>query len=356
MPDGAFEVTTLSAAQIPEYITFARESWGMKSIQSSPAFLTWLYSENPNTRGMENDLIIITNGNIVVGAHHRMRIPWCMAGTAAVVSSLHDLMVLPAYRALKGQSGLVSLGLRLMMAAFEGESQVTIFGLSEVANKIYEGLKVPRIEMFWLQKVRSRFQAGMQMVVSRTGFLPGDRHLGDSEVRSAGYDVSVIAFPSCDHLREALTISPAAETYVAWDIASFRWRYFHPIGPKNLLFLIRKEGRLIGRAVLSIGCRKGVVVGRIVDLVINDAGGWQTLLKAVDEVSSSWRIPVLFIVTGSSEIADRLRLFGWSNRSKPARARWFTARGKARPEQPWIVGGAWDFGCDTQLGDSHAAS
>jgi hypothetical protein len=80
----------LERGEEPAYLNFAQEAWGKDSPQSDPRTLDWLYA-NPNTAGMHHDLIVLTDKNRIVGAHHRMRIPWRFNGQKVLVPSLHDL-------------------------------------------------------------------------------------------------------------------------------------------------------------------------------------------------------------------------------------------------------------------------
>src|ERR1700704_5700617 len=62
------------------YLEFARMAWGKNSVQADRSFLAWLYKENPNTRGTKRDLLVLVDGNKIVGAFHRMRVAWRING------------------------------------------------------------------------------------------------------------------------------------------------------------------------------------------------------------------------------------------------------------------------------------
>ncbi|MFZ0883291.1 MAG: hypothetical protein WAN14_07815 [Candidatus Acidiferrales bacterium] len=342
----------LFPAEESAYAKFARDAWGQHSRQSDPSFLDWLYKENPNTLGVERDLLVLCDGGQIVGSHHRMRIPWRLNGEAVIVPALHDLFVFESHRGQSGQDNLLPPGLRLMLAALEKEAHVAIFGLNPIADTIYERMRIPKIEVFWLQNVRSRVKAGMQIAASALGWTVRARREASRDVRpSHGHEILRTAAPTDDDLSAALSVSATTATHPDWDLASFRWRFFHKLGPRNILFLARKHGDVLGRAVVSIGMRNGVAVARIVDLVFQDQDCLQGLCAEMDRSFSEIGAPLCLAVTGSTDVAQCLRRAGWEDRNKPIGARWFARRKEARPMDFSISGGAWDFGCDTRIGD-----
>jgi len=342
----------LFATEEAAYVKFARSAWGKHSRQSDASFLDWLYKENPNTLGMQRDLLVLCDGDQIVGSHHRMRVPWRVNGERVIVPALHDLFVFESHRNESGQGCLMPPGLRLMLAGLETEAHVAILGLNPIPDTIYERMRIPKIEIFWLQNVRSRVKAGMQIAASALGWTVRTRREANRNVRSShGYEISRIAAPTDEELSEALSVLSTATTYPDWDLASFRWRFFHRLGPRNILFLARKHGNFHGRAVTSIGLRNGAVVARIVELAFQDRDCLEALCEEVDRSFSEFRVPLCLAVTGSEEVAQCLRTRGWEDRNKPIGARWFARRKESRPVDFWVSGGAWDFGCDTRLGD-----
>ena len=332
------------------YLEFARAAWGNNSVQVDQSFLAWLYKENPNTRGIERDLLVLVDRNKIVGAFHRMRIPWRIDSKRLIVPSVHDLFVRSSHRTVRGEQCLVPPGVQVMLAALESETHVALFGLGEVADKIYERMRNPAVRVFWLEKIRSRANAATQMVASRLGWsVRSSRQINRGITKTHDFEVLRIVGPSHDELIEALTITPAARTYPDWDLASYRWRFFHELGPRNILLLARRNRTLSGRAVVSIGLKNGVVVARVVELVFQDAECLDALLEGIEETFNDMGVPVCLAVTSSREATERLQRAGWDFRKKAIGARWFTQRGEIRPEAFWISGGAWDYGCDARI-------
>jgi hypothetical protein len=346
------ECRGLSAGEMPAYLQFARKAFGPDWPQADPSFLAWLYQENPNTLGMERDLLVLTAGDEIVGSHHRMRLPWRLNGKALIVPSVHDLSVLPGYRKVASQQRLTPPGLRIMLAALEKETHVGLFGLVEVVDRIYERLRLPAVKLFWLEKICSRIQAGVQLAASRVGLKPYKATPIERQTTRAE-DCEIIRIPSPHHdeIGEALSLKPQAQSYPDWDLASYRWRFFHELGPRNVLFLVRRKSETGARAVVSLGLKKGVLLGRIVDLVFKDSDCLRHALAAIDSTFNELRVPVCLAVASSPDVAGALRAIGWRNRKQNVGARWYSSRGAEPPQDFWLTGGAWDFGCDAKIGD-----
>lgn len=343
----------LTAAEQPAYLEFARKAWGRSKDwpQAQPSFLSWLYQENPHTLGMERDLLVLVHGDRIVGAHHRMRVPWRLNGKKVIVPSLHDLAVLPEFRESSGEQKLMPPGLRIMLAALEKEAHVALFGMASVADTIYERLRVPSIKLYWMEKVRSRIRAGIEYAGSRLGLsLHAPRTLSRGAVKTADLEIARIPNPSDEEISEALSIPARASSFADWDTASFRWRFFHAIGPVNVLLLARRHGLPVGRAVISLGGKNGVYVGRVVDLLFEDPDCLQAFIAETGRVLSDAGAPAGLAVTSSGEVAKQFLAAGWSYRKNPGGSRWFSGRGIERPQDFWICGGAWDYGCDTRIG------
>lgn len=331
------------------YLEFASKAWGARSSQADPQFFDWFLA-NPNSLGTRRDLIVLVEEDRIVGAHHLMRIPWCLNGRKLLIPSVHDLYVLPSHRSVPGGQSLVPSSLKLMLAAFDGEPHVALCGLSPGAEAIYSGLRIPSFEVFWLQKIVSRMRAGIQIAARFLGWrLGGYRPLAPRKITSGDHQILRTPSPTSDELRDALTLKPSGQSYPDWDLASYTWRFFHELGPKSMLLLARRNGRVVGRCAVSIGSKHGCVVARVTELLFEDELAMQALLKESEHLFSDIGAAVCLAVTSSVEGAKGLRASGWTHRKKPPGTRWFSRNKAERPEGLWISGGAWDFGCDARL-------
>jgi hypothetical protein len=178
---------------------------------------------------VEKDLLVMFDGAKIVGAHHRMRIPWSIDGQQAIVPSFHDLYVLPSHRTGQGS--------QLVLAALGGEANAALFGLSGVSDQIYARMRLPIVPLIWLDKWRFPVRAGFQYVGSRLGrrarqprseVLQGERRIG-------GFDVSWTHKPTTEQFAAALHLVPAKPVFPDWNAATYAWRFFHDSGPDNSL-------------------------------------------------------------------------------------------------------------------------
>jgi hypothetical protein len=224
--------------------------------------------------------------------------------------------------------------------------------MTEIADKIYERLHVPSMKLFWLEKIRSRIKAGLQLAGARLGLSTRLRKPTARTTRRSGdYEIACLPSPAGEEIAEALSISLKLQTHADWDIPSFRWRFFHELGPTNLLLIARRNSMPVGRAVISLGLKTGAFVGRIVDLAFQEENCAPFLIAEIDQTLSDLGVPVCLAVTSSQNVADTLIARGWRYRKQSGGSRWYSSRGSERPQDFWICGGAWDFGCDTRIGD-----
>jgi hypothetical protein len=332
--------TALTSSELPAYLEFARLAWGADSPQASPSRIEWLYSANPVTQGMERDLLVLRQGDRIIGAHHRMRIPWSIRGERMIVPSLHDLAVLPEYR--------TGGGLQLILAALAREAHVALFGLSEAADQIYQRMRVPTVPLWWLQKLPKPMRVVAQMAAARLDFPPPRFPVLKPDGFSQG-DIEILSTPSPSNseIQAALALRPETEAFPDWDISTFRWRYFHPLGPRNVLFLARKNNSRLARAVVSLGVRNAVFTARIVELLSLEDSAVAPLLAAIEGSLDRLRVPLTFAVTGSQSILEALKSAGYKLRANQPGARWFAQKKPSAPAKFWVSGGAWDFGCDS---------
>jgi Acetyltransferase (GNAT) domain len=342
----AIQCRALKSTEIEEYLRFAHQAWGRNSVQAQRSHLQWLYEENPNSRGMEKDLIVLMDGDRIVGAHHRMRLRWSINGHTTIVPSLHDLFVLESHRG--------GGGMQLVLAALAGESTVALFGLVPVSDQIYARLRVPTLQLHALRKFHSRFLAVAQLAAAKL-HMPRrtEVKIPDAEVLQHGYTVKRTSDPNSDLLRAVVELRPQAEMYADWDASTYRWRFFHKFGPQSVLFAGTIRDKIVGRAVVSVGygSRWGIVVARIVDLAYSEPEVVPILLDYIDRTVKSVGVQVSYGAISSTELMGQMLANGWSKLGDVG-ARWFSRGRGAHPEKFWVSGGECDFGCYKRVGSS----
>ena len=94
--ESSTECRSIRPGETPAYLEFARLAWGNDSPRSGSESPVMAVRSQSEYAGIERDLLVLTEGKRIVGAHHRMRVPWCVNGQRLVLPSLHDLSVLPS--------------------------------------------------------------------------------------------------------------------------------------------------------------------------------------------------------------------------------------------------------------------
>lgn len=348
--EGRITSRGLTRGEIPIYLEFAARAWGGHSPQARTSALNWLYDENPYTAGMQQDLLVLWDNERIIGAHHRMRVPWQVNRERRIVVALHDLYVLKGYRERAGGQGGLPPGLQIMLAALEGDNHVGIFGMTDIADQIYNKMRVPRVQLFWLYNILNAVKASAQKLGSVLGRSARYKSANNNAAtQELGYVVTGIESPSADEIAEALTVTPRARTYPDWDVRSYSWRFFHPLGPRNVLLLARRSGEVTGRAVFSLGLKNGLLLARLVEIVSQENDCLRALAAGFEGLARQMNAAAGFAVTSSPEVELALKGRGWKPRPKQPSSRWFTPPGLERPADYWISGGAWDYGWDQPL-------
>jgi len=256
------------------------------------------------------------------------------------VPSLHDLFVLESYRHGEGS--------QLILAALAGERHAALFGLSKSTDEIYSRMRTPAVPLIWLYRWRSVIRGGFQFLGSRIGFTPG-RSVVTGTMRIKEFEILHTDTPSDQMLNEALQIKPLQPVFPDWDLASYSWRFFHKDGPFNFLLIARRANLLVGRSVVSLGVRRGIVTARIVDFLAEDESSRDVLAQAIETLLSRLRVPFSMFVTSSSQLAQCFLHHRWKLRKDAPGARWFARKRDVNPQELFVSGGTWDFGCDLSL-------
>lgn len=305
--------------------------------KADPAFLTWLYEKNPSAHGPREDLLIAESNGEIVGVHHRMRLVWTDGKTAWEGSSLHDLYVRPTSRS--------GIGLKLILQGQAGQGFVLAAGLSGASEGIYRRLRAAKANLRWQQRRFLDVQSSLRLAASMLGRRSGPmRDRFEAEYRIGDFHAMVSSTPSQADLEEVLAL-PQYGIRVAWDPSSYRWRFFDVDAPFALLVAILKDGRVCGRAVISIGLRRRIPVARLLDGAVGRGFEWREWVMVVNRVIDGTGVPIAVAATSNQPAADALESAGWADRKSAPGARLISSRG-GQSQDLNIWGGAWDLGFD----------
>jgi len=261
--------------QLGAYLAFAREQFGEHAYQAKPAYLEWLYEENPEAKaGYEGFLVGTNDQQEVVGCIHKLYQRWHWNGKSVVFPAIHNLAVHPDYR-----GGLGSL---LILSSLRGEEMAFVPGVASDQTPVYERLKFHKLAAHWYRSPVHLARGAFR--IARHKVRPGPNREIDLEKTAAQLNrkerkgIQHEIFPNDETLKELLASverrRPAV--YPEWNLKSFRWRFFHPKGPRHLLL----RAGLEDFAILSVGNHRGSVVARLNFVCLGDKPAAEKLLSA----------------------------------------------------------------------------
>ncbi len=250
---------TFSDQYLDSYRRFAEEQYGRGCYQGLKEYLDWLYRWNPSAIGYDDFLVGVIGESEVVGCIHRMRLPWLIDGKECFCPTLHNLAVRPEYR--------FGTGFWLLKKSLHLQEHALIPGVVPPLSEAYRHMQCQPVPSRWFRRVTKKFSGALTLGLSRAtgGVLQPRRYFG-TEVREVE-GCRLTMDPGCDQLeRLAASLNRSAmRDQVRWDRELVKWRFFHRPGPRHAL--VESAGDPEAQAVVSLGPRSGVTVGRIVVLV-----------------------------------------------------------------------------------------
>jgi len=316
------------AGDIDSLLQFACSYYGPRSHQAKRSRVEWLLQHNPLSKGLNDVIVAATEEGRIIGCHWKTRLGWNWEGSDASIPSLHDLAILPEFQ--NGQ------GLQLVFAALAGEQKAGLLGLSSISDGIYNKMRCPLVPMVRFQKILSYTRVAFGMA----GFRPSMPKVSGLHKRSSDGTVRLYLQPQMETIQSALALPYGGSAHQQWTAETFRWRFFHPLGPKNFLVLLGKEGR----AVCSFGVRKGALLSRVVDAAVAHPTLYPALFEAVEWSMRQLGIAVATTATTCAPAIEHLATRGWS-RQEGVSSRFFL-RGTSRVEMTDVWGGSYDYGFD----------
>lgn len=281
--------------ELPRLIRASAAQFGNHSYQHLPRYLEWLYQANPAGRGPSDCLVARQDGEIV-GCMHRMILPLGGADGPRTLGVLHNHFVSDAVRS--------GPGVLLLRRALKDVDIGFAPGVQAPLDQVYRRLGFAEHAGFWLIRTLRPVAGGIQMVRSRLGMSKAVRiDAGRLDERVAG--VEVTASPNAsdlDRLCQAMRDGSPAHAGVEWTPELVRWRYFDPIGPRHLLL---RSGETM--AVIAVGMRRGLRVGRLLELHGADRAFTQHISRVMQAAGAALGLAF----TTDETIAQRLTAQGW---------------------------------------------
>jgi len=296
---------SFESSDVPALLAFSKEMFGDGHYQSDPAYLNWLYEENPNGRGL-HDAVLATADGKIAGVVHRMVLPCVADGDSAILFSLQNHVVRPD---LRGGAGM----LLLRQASRDGMTYSP--GVHGRLSEAYRRLGYVELPSFWLTRLLRPARAAIHMTLRKLGRERASRVRIDlGKVRRAvGAGIMVTASPPGAALSAlAGRLDAQAEAHgggrIAWTGESLRWRFFSPGGPRHILVERGDDW-----AILSLGLRSGVKVSRLLETGGEDPHFMNIVLRAAKAMGAS----VALAQSTLPQFRDRLLASGWRLREDP---------------------------------------
>ena len=210
-----------------------------------------------------------------------MRLNWNYRGNIVEVPAFHNYMVDPDFRH--------AAGFFLLMKALSNEQHALMPGTGRVTSEIYEKLGFQEAKTSWYLKILRPIHGAFIMSARKFLSRPFRARYFDSprleETSSSGFSVTLS--PTDDLLEQLVGAMNSHEPEVAaplWTVEQLKWRFFHSLGPRHLLIYEDSPRTIRSFAILSLGPRRGLNLGRIVELNAASVDSLSTLVHKYTNV------------------------------------------------------------------------
>ena len=288
------------------YVKFAQEGWGGHCHQSSENYINWLYKENPcATSSKEGFTLALFEGKII-GCIHKMQLMWRVKKQIESIPAIHNLIVAENHRR-KG------CGILLLKDSFAGENHALVPGVIKGQENIYKFLKCQKINSLWYRKILTPLRGTYYLAKKRLfnynappAFFTSDNF---HKIRNLSSHVKVTIQPNDDLIEKVISLlnkeSPEMIS-MHWDMGRFKWRFFHPLGPRHLLIYKESENEIKDFLILSLGPKKGLNIARIIEVEASSLETLDLLMKMAEKATKLIGGHLLLNFSTSPRLTDLL--------------------------------------------------
>lgn len=306
------QVLPYESSRYEAYATFAETAYGRGCYQASRGYLEWLYGVERSPAPRRDDFLVAVAGDRVVGCLHKMRLLWRSGGELLEVPALHNWIVDEEFRS--------GVGLVLLMKALRSERHAYISSAAGDLASVYHKLKCQDVRANVYRKVlrpvAGAARLGLHRLTKRESTMRRVRsRIRRSTSAAAARDLEIVHEPSDGDLERmigTLVVSAGERTHPHWSVASFRWRFFHPSGPRHLC--VRMPGARAGRddfVIVAIGARRGLVIARIIELDLASPERSHAFLDGAVRLLKGIGVHVVLGYSAHPTINSRLQDAGW---------------------------------------------
>ena len=245
-----------------------------------------------------------------MGYIHKMYLPWNINGRECRVPTIHNFLVKKSFRAGKDLLSVATAG-GLLKHSLRGESHAVLPSAFQPLADVYRRMNCQPIETRWFRKVLRPLAGAVQFALSQfRGFShKAGRKLPDlSNLR----DCQVLASPGFGQLKilsEELLRQTGRDS-VIWTPELAEWRFFHPAGPRHVFVEFDHPSEF---AVLSLGPRQGILLGRIIVLSDAAAARGPSMIHRVCDVLRRLGAHAVAVTTARDDISRLIANSGFSH-------------------------------------------
>lgn len=327
------------------YRDFALAEFGAGSYQALETYLHWLYRDNPaSARGYEDMTVGVNAEGEVVGCVHKMQTNWSTRGRIVKIPAVHDLMVAEKYRR--------GLGLFLIMASFRGEDFALIPAAAKNApfSSVYPKIRCSKVPAAWYRKILRPVHGAASLIKKRlAGTGAAAEYFHSTVMPLPRGPWTATARPDDALIRRLCETLNAGDgepgSRPAWELATLRWRFFHPLGPKHMVIFKNsgKTGEKMNFGILSLGPRNGLNVLRLIAAHAESHDDLGQMLSQAEHLAAR-QADLFLIFTANARLDRQLQHLGWRGmRNQPDT--YIYGRANAESSMPFLFSGeAGDWG------------
>jgi hypothetical protein len=324
-----------------DYQNFSKNYFGFKSYQSKTNYLDWLYKENPLSINKEDFLIgIENNNNEVIGCIHKMVLSWKINSQILRVPALHNLIVNKNYR--NGS------GFMLIMKSISNEEKALMPGVIEPFSKFYRSMKCQKISSSWFGQWLKPISGGLYFSAEKIlGNSPNGRFFDLSKInleKNSNYIISMN--PDNEILIELADLMNYSDKIAStfWDMNQLKWRFFNPIGPKNILIYEKYKETISNYAIISLGPHKGINIARIIACNTSSASSFKLLLEEIKKIARLSGGHYLQLFNADNILNQKIIESGWQPIKNSPDTYIFHRKRSSYFDKYAFTGSAGDFG------------
>jgi hypothetical protein len=323
------------------YQEFANREWGDRCYQSSLNYIDWLYKENPCGGTLENDFLLGLHNGSVVACIHKMRLNWSVHGEIKTIPALHNLMVTEKFRH--------GLGFAFLMRSVMGEDHALIPGVAHYLAEAYRKLKYQQVNTCWYRKVLTPIKGGLLLGLKKFFDYNGKaRYFSSSDLSGMQNDSFRLSLDPSEEivgsLVSLLNQQPGDRVFPHWSVEQFKWRFFHPLGPRHLLIYRPSRDGIKDFIIVSLGPRNGLNVGRIVEMETSSEDHLKTLLQEAERVLKKFGGHLLLIFSSDARLNGMLQQLAYQPIKNSPETFFYHKKRKELFNIPTLNGSAGDLG------------